>query len=110
MLVLLCSCLQLLSRAGGGQASPPRAKTRRGEADDSTSSFKVCCPKRMSSVGVTFGQTESECSRAQQDSREGLFYHIYLHDSCFVTLEQQLGEPTGRFLEHGGDHKELSAR
>lgn len=53
--VLLSSCLQLLSRAGEGQASPPRANSRSEEPDDNTSCLRIRCPKRTSSVGVTFG-------------------------------------------------------
>lgn len=48
--------------------------------------------------------------RGQQDSGKGLYEHIYLHDSCIVTPEQQPGQLPGPFLQHGGDHEQPSTR
>lgn len=59
MWVLLSSCFQLLSRAGEGQASPPRANSRNEEAGDNTSCFRILRPKRPSSVGVTCGHKKT---------------------------------------------------
>lgn len=47
-------------------------------------------------------------SSGRQDARKGLYEHIYLHDSRFVTPEQQSGQLPGPFLEHGGDHEQPS--
>lgn len=113
MWVLLLSCLQLLSRAGEGQVSPPRANTRSEEPDDNTSCFRICCPKRTSSVGVTCTNKKKKKNHIiVTESLPGKtqFLDTCLQDSRLVMLEQQSSQSTGHFLYHRRDNEELSPR